>query len=93
MAIEPIKKLTILSPVQSNKRIMRAVSSLGAVDVTDAGDHLAVGSGAGYMRRKNISTEDIDDILRKIDTILNLLKSYAPEEPGFFQGLTPICHP
>ncbi|MCK9228171.1 MAG: V-type ATPase 116kDa subunit family protein [Syntrophorhabdaceae bacterium] len=90
MAIEPIKKLTILSPVQSNKRIMRAVSSLGAVDVTDAGDHLAVGSGAGYMRRKNISTEDIDDILRKIDTILNLLKSYAPEEPGFFQGLTPI---
>ncbi|MBP1749825.1 MAG: H(+)-transporting two-sector ATPase, partial [Deltaproteobacteria bacterium] len=90
MAIEPIKKLTILSPVQSNKRIMRAVSSLGAVDVTDAGDHLAVETGADYMRRKSSSTEDVDDVLRKIDTILNLLKSYAPEEQGFFQGLTPV---
>ena len=90
MAIEPIKKLTILSPVQSNKRIMRAVSSLGAVDVTDAGDHLAVETEADYMRRKSSSTEDVDEVLRKIDTILNLLKLYAPEEQGFFQGLTPV---
>jgi V/A-type H+/Na+-transporting ATPase subunit I len=90
MAIEPIKKLAILSPVQSNKWVMRAVSSLGAVDVTDAGDHLAVDAGADYMRRKSASTEDIDDTLRKIDTILNLLKSHAPEEQGFFQGLAPV---
>lgn len=90
MAIEPIKKLTILSPVQSSRRIMRAVSSLGAVDVTDAGEHLAVEAGSTCMSRKGSTTEDIDDILRKIETILNLLRSYAPEEQGFFQGLTPV---
>ncbi|MHB8110370.1 MAG: V-type ATP synthase subunit I [Syntrophorhabdaceae bacterium] len=90
MAIEPIKKLIILSPVQSNKRIMRTISSLGVVDVTDAGEHLAVEQNKDLLKSKNPSTEDIDDVLRKIDTILNLLKSRAPEEQGFFEGLTPV---
>ncbi len=88
MAIDPIKKLTIVSPVHSSKRIMRVVSSLGMIDVTDAGSQMD--DGANYFKAGKVSTEDIDDVLRKIDTILNLLKSYAPEEQGFFQGLTPV---
>ncbi|NLT24965.1 MAG: hypothetical protein GXX82_18155 [Syntrophorhabdus sp.] len=88
MAIDPIKKLTILSPMHSSKRLLRTVSSLGVVDVTDASEGLT--DTAPDLRIKGVSTEDIDDILHKIDAILNLLKTYAPEEQGFFQGLTPV---
>ncbi len=88
MAIDPIKKLTILSPMHSSKRLLRTVSSLGVVDVTDASEGLT--DSAPNLRIKGVPTEDIDDILHKIDGILNLLKTYAPEEQGFFQGLTPV---
>lgn len=88
MAIDPIKKLTILSPMHSSKRLLRTVSALGIVDVTDAGEGLE--ETAPGMKIKGVSTEDIDDVLHKIDAILNLLKTYAPEEQGFFQGLTPV---
>lgn len=88
MAIDPIKKLTIVSPMHCSKRLMRTISSLGIIDVIDAGEQLE--DEALHMRMKGAPTEDIDDILHKIDTILNLLKTYAPEEQGFFQGLTPV---
>ena len=88
MAIDPIKKLTIVSPMQYSKRLMRTVSTLGIIDVIDAGEHLE--DEALHMQIKGVSTEDVDEVLHKIDTILNLLKTYAPEEQGFFQGLTPV---
>lgn len=88
MAIDPIKKLTILSPRHSSKRLMRTVSALGIIDVIDAGEQLE--DEALHLRIKGTSTEDVDDVLRKIEAILNLLKTYAPEEQGFFQGLTPV---
>jgi len=88
MAIDPIKKLTILSPMHSSKRLMRTVSTLGVVDIIDAGEHLE--DKALHMRVKGASTEDVDEVLRKIETVLNLLKTYAPEEQGFFQWLTPV---
>ncbi|MBP7526504.1 MAG: hypothetical protein KA801_01175 [Syntrophorhabdaceae bacterium] len=88
MAIDPIKKLTILSPRHSSKRLMRTVSALGIIDVIDAGEQLE--DKALHMRIKSTSTEDVDDVLRKIEAVLGLLKTYAPEEQGFFQGLTPV---
>ncbi len=88
MAIDPIKKLTILSPRNSSKRLMRTVSALGIIDVIDAGEQLE--DKALHMRIKSTSTEDVDDVLRKIEAVLSLLKAYAPEEQGFFQGLTPV---
>ncbi len=88
MAIDPIKKLTIVSTIHSTSRVMRVVSSLGMIDVTDAGRLIA--DESGYFKTGRSSTEDTDDVLRKIDTILNLLKTYAPEEQGFFEGLTPV---
>ncbi len=88
MAIDPIKKLTILSPMHSSKRLMRTVSALGIVDIIDAGEGLE--QTAPDMKIKGVATEDIDDVLRKIDSVLNLLRTYAPDEQGFFQGLTPV---
>ena len=40
MAIEPVKKVTIISPVTSGKRLMRTLSSLGAIDVINAKEEL-----------------------------------------------------
>ncbi len=62
--------------MHSSKRLLRTVSSLGVVDVTDASEGLA--DTAPGLRIKGVPTEDIDDLLHKIDAILNLLKTYAP---------------
>ena len=38
MAIDPIKKVTILSPRQSNNRLMKTINRLGVMEVTDLKD-------------------------------------------------------
>ncbi len=88
MAIEPIKKLTVISPLISSKKLMQTVRELGIVHVIDAAEELEEESV--HLRMKGSSTEDVDSTLHKIDAILNLLKTYAPEEQGFFQGLAPV---
>ncbi len=88
MAIDPIKKLTVISPLNSSERLMQTVRELGIVHIIDAARQLE--DDSIHLRMKERSTEDIDDILHKIDGILNLLKTHAPEEQGFFEGLAPV---
>lgn len=88
MAIEPIKKLTVVSPITRSERLMQIVRELGIVHVIDAAEKLEEESI--HLRMKGSSTEEIDEVLHKIDGILNLLKTYAPEIQGFFQGLAPV---
>lgn len=88
MAIEPIKKLTVISPLTSNDRLMQSVRELGIVHIIDATEQLE--DESVHLRMKGSSTEEIDEALHKIDSVLNLLKTHAPEEQGFFQGLAPV---
>lgn len=88
MAIEPVKKVTIISPVTSGKRLMRTLSSLGAIDVINAKEEIK--TSAGPIRPAFSSTEEADERLRKVDFILNLLNTHAPQEQGFFEGLAPV---
>ncbi|MEN6615449.1 MAG: hypothetical protein ABFD12_02740, partial [Syntrophorhabdus sp.] len=88
MAIDPVKKLTVISPLKISEHLMKAVSDLGVVHIIDAGEKLQ--DDSAHLRMKATSTEDVDEILHKIDSILNLLDMYAPESEGFFQGLAPV---
>ena len=88
MAIDPIKKVTIVCPGGSGRRLIRLLHSLGAVEVIDAGKQLAVQEG--LLKHAEAATDEADEKLRKIDLILNLLDAHAPEKQSFFEGVTPL---
>ena len=88
MAIERIKKVTILSPRESNKRLLKTINRLGVMEVGDLKDIRE--SGEPSLRSCDTSTEEIDEKLRRIDFILNLMNILSPEEQSFIQGLTPV---
>src|SRR5512139_3907356 len=88
MAIERIKKVTILSPRESNKRLLKTINRLGVMEVGDLKDIRE--SGEPSLRSCDTSTEEIDEKVRQIDFILNLMNILSPEEQSFIQGLTPV---
>jgi len=87
MAIEPIKKVTIVSPENSNRRLMRTINRLGVMEMIDPGD---IEEKETSLKRYESSTEEADEKIRQIDFILNLMNTFSPEEQGFLTGLTPI---
>ncbi|OPY79222.1 MAG: V-type ATP synthase subunit I [Syntrophorhabdus sp. PtaU1.Bin153] len=88
MAIEPIKKLTLVSPRGTGRHLLRTISHLGAVEVIDAGESFQ--DEEGRLRHEQVSTEEADERLRKIDLILGLLNTFAPEEQGFAASMAPV---
>ncbi len=88
MAIDRMKKVTLLSPVASAQRLMKEVHRLGVVEVTDAFDERR--EFRDQLDRHQVSTEEIDRNLQKINLILALLDQFAPEQRGFIAGLAPV---
>ncbi len=86
MAIDPIKKVTILSPRDSDKRMMKAISRLGVLEVTNL-EHVQEADG---LRRHDASTEDADEKLHQIDFVLSLMNLFSPEKQSFVAGLAPV---
>jgi len=88
MAIERIKKVTIISPRESNERLLKSINRLGVMEVTDLKEIQE--SSEPSLRSCDTSTEEIDERLQQIDFILNLMNLFSPEKLGFVEGLTPV---
>lgn len=88
MAIDPMKKVTILCPVGSSRRLNRALHALGTVELVDAFKDLE--SAGESLTRKEVSTEQSDLQLQKLHLIMGLIEEFAPEEQSFLEGLTPL---
>ena len=88
MAIEPIKKVTLISPRDSHDRLMRTINRLGVMQVTDLKDIQE--SGEPFLRSCDTRTEEVDEKLQQIDFILNLMNLLSPEKQSFIQGLAPV---
>ena len=88
MAIDRMKKLTVVCPVHAAHRLARALYGLRAVEVVDAVE--TYGETAGALERHPVSTETCDIEINKINLSLALIDEIAPEKKGFFEGLTPL---
>ncbi len=88
MAIEPIKKVTIISPRELNARLLKTINRLGVMEVTDLKEIQE--SGEASLRNCDTNAEEIDERLQQIDFILNLMNLLSPEKLGFVEGLTPV---
>jgi len=87
MAIELLKKVTVVSQEGTRRRLLRAINNLGVMEIRDIKDSLAEDVP---FTNYEASTETADDNLHKIEFILNLMNIHAPEQESFIKGLTPL---
>jgi V/A-type H+/Na+-transporting ATPase subunit I len=88
MAIDRIKKVTIVSPRRSSKRLLKTINQLGLMQVTEL--KAIQESEEPSLQSCDVSTEEVDERLHQIDVILNLINVFSPETQGFVQGLAPV---
>ncbi len=88
MAIDRMKRVTLVYPVASSKRMMSALRRAGVVEVCDTRAHLEDENGA--LKRPEVSTAECDLNLAHVNFILNLLNTHVPEKKNFFQELAPM---
>ena len=87
MAIEPIKRVSIVSPKETNNRLVKAINNMGMMEIIDIKDSLEEDVP---FKSYEAPTEEEDNNLYKIDFILNLMNVFSPEQEGFIKSLTPL---
>jgi V/A-type H+-transporting ATPase subunit I len=88
MAIDKMKKVTVICPVTCAQRLIRTVHDLGIVELTDA---MREYKGAEeLLKRMEASTDESSGHLQQINLILGLIDTYFPVVQGFIAGLSPV---
>jgi len=87
MAIELLKRVTVVSPKETNKRLVKAINNLGMMEIIDVKGSLEEDVP---LRSYEVPTEEEDNSLYKIDFILNLMNIFSPEQESFIKSLTPL---
>ena len=88
MAIDKMKKVTLLSPVTASQRLFKRLHELGLMEVGDTFDHYE--EARGRLNRQEVSTECCDRELQRINFVLGLLDQVAPQKKSFVQGLASV---
>lgn len=88
MAIDKMKKVTLLSPVTASQRLFKRLHELGLMEVSDTFDQYE--EAKGRLNRQEVSTECCDRELQRINFVLGLLAQVAPEKKSFVQGLASV---
>jgi len=88
MAIDIMKKATVLCPLTSTKQLLKSLHAEGIIELVDVMERYEEARDA--LSRPSVSTADCDDELQKLSLIIGLLNTFAPEEKSFIQGLAPV---
>ncbi len=88
MAIESIKRVTVVSPKNTNKPLIKAINNLGSMEIIDVKESLEEEKTA--FTNYAATTEEADENLHRIHFILNLMHVFAPEKESFIKSLTPL---
>src|SRR5690606_27478297 len=74
MAIDRMKKITVVCPVHAAHRLNRTLYELCAVEIVNAVQ--TYGETGDGFRRHNVSTEECDQVLSKIALCLSLMDEF-----------------
>jgi len=88
MAIDRMKKLTIVCQVAATQRLIKMLHDLSVVQLTDASAECK--EAGERLQRPEASAEKCDGFLHKINLILGLMDVFAPVQEGFFASLAPV---
>ncbi|MDQ1256611.1 MAG: V-type synthase subunit [Candidatus Hydrogenedentes bacterium] len=83
-----MKKLTILCPAAQSRRLLRTLHGLGTVEITDVFQRDE--AVERHLKRPEVSTNDSDQELQKLNLMLGLIDALAPEKKSFVAGLAPV---
>ncbi|MBI3925680.1 MAG: hypothetical protein HY319_09080 [Armatimonadetes bacterium] len=89
MAIDPLKKLTLIAPVASGPLVLKTLQRLGCVQVCDVAERLPAGEEQ-MLSRGAVSADAVEENLRKVDLILHLLDTHAPKRQSLMDALAPL---
>ncbi|MCX7966499.1 MAG: V-type ATP synthase subunit I [Syntrophorhabdaceae bacterium] len=87
MAIEPLKKVTIVNTKEAHKRLIKTINNLGLMEVIDVKSTL---KEELPFNSPKTDTSEADSNINKIDFILNLINTFMPEKENFLKSLTPL---
>lgn len=88
MPIDKMKKLTLLCQVAESQRLMRTLHGLGIVEVTNVFEQHE--EAKEHLERQEVSTEESDHELQRLNLMLGLIDTLVPEKKGFVAGLAPV---
>lgn len=88
MAIDKMKKVTLLCPVTATQRLMKKLHEMSVMEVVDVFDRYE--DAREKLTRQEVSTEDCDLELQRLNLIIGLMDLFAPEKKSFVQGLAPV---
>lgn len=88
MPIDRMKKLTLLCQVSEAQRLMRTLHGLGIVEITNVFEQHE--TAKEHLQRQEVSTEDSDRELQRVNLMLGLIDTLAPEKKSFVAGLAPV---
>lgn len=88
MAIDRMKKITVVCQATAALRLAKKLHELGIVELTDAMPEYE--EARGELERDQMSTEDSDRELQRVNLILSLLDAFAPEQKSFVAGLATV---
>ena len=87
MAIDFLKKVTVIIPKENSFRLLQSINNLGMMEIIDTRDSL---DEDVPFDRYETSTEEADSYLHKIDFILNFMNIFYPRKESFLKSLTPL---
>lgn len=88
MAIDRMKKMTVVCEKSPTTRLFKRLFELGAVEVTNAARVL--GEAGEQLQPYEVSTDECDPPLQKLGLVLTLIDAFAPEQQSFIKGLAPV---
>ncbi|HPA41190.1 MAG TPA: V-type ATP synthase subunit I [Candidatus Hydrogenedentes bacterium] len=88
MAIDRMKKVTVVCEKNRTGRVFKRLFDLGVMEVADV--TAMHGEADGALRHAQVSTEECDIPLQKIGLALGLVDAFAPEQQSFIKGLAPV---
>ncbi len=85
MAIERLKKVSLVVPLEDKRRLFDRLYDLKILHIVDAFSRVSVQD----LKRNNITTEETDYLIHRLGLIISTFNLFNPEKKGLIEGFFP----
>ncbi len=91
MAIDRVKKVTLMAHVESTNRLLSHLYDLGILHITDTFTQLPqADSASGGLKRQNVIAEEPAKLINKLEVILSAFASFVKRKKSLIEGFFPL---
>lgn len=88
MAIDRVKRVTLLVPVYKSRPLVSGLYQLGVLHVLDIFSHIP--TARATLRKYGVTTHDGGGEIQKLEFIVSALAPYLTQKKSFLEGLFPV---